>query len=65
MYEIRSAQAGDVAGILEVNRQAFGRPDEAELVARLVEACPDAPSLVAVQDGEIVGHVMFTEVRLE
>ena len=61
MYTIRLEQAGDEAGIRLVNETAFGRPDEAYLVALLRERGKVVLSLVAVVGEEqIVGHVLFT-----
>ena len=47
-----------------VNELAFGREAEARLVDAL-RAVPGAFSLVAVTDGQIVGHIMFSPIRVE
>lgn len=57
---IRDERQADRPAIYEVEAAAFGRPDEAELVDVLREHESFAYSLVAEQDGEIVGHIMFT-----
>ena len=41
---------------------AFGQRTEANLVDALRSACSDVVSLVAVSDGQIVGHILFTPV---
>jgi len=41
---------------------AFGQTTEANLVDALRSTCPDVVSLVAVSDGQIVGHILFTPV---
>ncbi len=64
MIEIREEKAVDVAGIDKVNALAFGRRDEAELVARLRQNKKISLSLVAVRDGKVVGHALFTPMRI-
>jgi putative acetyltransferase len=46
-----------------VNERAFGRPGEAALVDAL--RGPDTISLVAARDDRIVGHILFSTVRIE
>lgn len=65
MITIRQEQPEDVAAIHAVNEQAFGRAAEAELVDRLRANGKAMLSLVAVQDGEIVGHILFSPVTIE
>jgi putative acetyltransferase len=61
---IRAERPEDISAVRQVNRLAFGEPDEAELVDKLRQACPDAVSLVAEEDG-IVGHILFTPVVVQ
>lgn len=64
---IRPQQPADDAGVFAVNERAFGRPDEARLVEKLRQA-PDAIpelSLVALVDGQVVGHILFSLVTLD
>lgn len=65
MEQIRPETAGDLAAIREVHRQAFGRPDEAELVDALRAGHHLRLSLVLEREGEILGHVAFSEVAIE
>src|SRR3546814_2822559 len=59
---IRYAKPADHAAIAAVNAAAFGRPDEAELVARL-RADEDAMfELVAQEAGDVVGHILFSRL---
>lgn len=64
--EIRDERTGDHEAVRDVQRQAFGRDGQ---VARLVDALrrddPQAVSLVAVEAGTVVGHVMFTRALLD
>lgn len=63
---IREERADDAAGVRETIESAFGRPDEADLVDRLRARAGIIAALVACDDGgRIVGHALFSEVRVE
>ncbi len=62
---IRQETPIDVLAVYSVNEQAFGRPDEANLVDRLRANGKIMLSLVAVVNGRIVGHVLFSPMTLE
>jgi putative acetyltransferase len=62
---IRDEQPGDERAIFAVNEAAFGQADEAALVDALRRSGATVVSLVAEIDGEIVGHIFFSEVTLE
>lgn len=62
MIDIRFEAPRDILRVHDINEKAFGQPVEADLVDRLRRFCPDALSLVAEEDGLIVGHIMFTPV---
>jgi len=64
MVTIREEQPGDEAGIHQVNALAFGRAAEAELVDALRASGGITLSLVADERGAIVGHVLFSPVRI-
>ncbi|MFZ0544198.1 MAG: hypothetical protein WAM60_02085 [Candidatus Promineifilaceae bacterium] len=64
-FLVRVEGAEDREAIWEVNEQAFGRPDEADLVNNLREAEAITLSLVGELDGLIIGHVLFSPVVLE
>lgn len=59
---IRAATHADTDALLEVEREAFGGPDEAALVVALMAGNAFLPtlSLIAEEDGQVVGHVLFT-----
>ena len=59
---IRPAEPADRAGIRDVELQAFGQPAEADLVEALVAAGDVVLELVAMSEGEIVGHVLFSRL---
>jgi putative acetyltransferase len=63
---VRPELAGDYEAIARVVEAAFGRAEEARLVERIRASEQNVPelSLVAEEDGAIVGHVMFSYVTL-
>ncbi len=65
MICIREETPEDHEAIREVNRLAFGGDDEARLVDRLREEGLVVASLVAVEDGLVVGHILFSELPVE
>jgi putative acetyltransferase len=62
MIYIRLETPRDISRVHDINEKAFGQSLEADLVDRLRRSCPDALSLVAEEDGLILGHIMFTPV---
>jgi putative acetyltransferase len=62
---IRDERPSDHAAIASLHRAAFGGHFEAKLVDALRHAGLVLVSLVAVQDEQIVGHVMLSALRLE
>ncbi|MCC6313408.1 MAG: N-acetyltransferase [Thermomicrobiales bacterium] len=63
--EIRPVERGDAAAVRAVQELAFGGPGEALLVERLQAAGADPVSLVAVDEGRVVGHALFSPVELD
>jgi putative acetyltransferase len=61
---IRAERPGDADGIRDTNALAFGEPLEARLVDAL-RGAPGSLSLVAIDDGRVVGHIFFTPVTIE
>jgi putative acetyltransferase len=66
MLSIRPETPADVAGVHEVNRRAFERPNEASLVdaIRASDAFLPDLSLVADDGGRVVGHVLFSRIGI-
>ena len=62
--EIRLERAEDHAAVGEVNRLAFGREDEVRLVEALRAGGHARLSLVAEDEGRIVGHILFSELPI-
>lgn len=69
MICIREEKSEDIEEIRKLNEktfmQTFGQAPEASLVDRLRENCPSILSLVAVQDDQVVGHIVFSPVKIE
>ena len=65
MIEIREERPGDQEAIRLVNEAAFGQASEADIVDKLRVAREDFLSFVAIDQGTIVGHVLFTPVSIE
>ena len=66
--EIRAERPKDYDAVHRLHEAAFGQPDEAELVDALRAAGDHVPELclVAVDgDGPVVGHIFFSEARLD
>jgi len=63
---LRQARSEDRDEILKVHEAAFGRAAEAKLVETLLNDGADIRelSLVAMRDGKIVGHILYTEVQI-
>ena len=63
---VRPARAADLEELLAVHRAAFGRREEADMAAAIVESgqFPPELSLAAVADDRIVGHVISSWVGL-
>jgi putative acetyltransferase len=67
MITIRPETAEDYAAIREVTLLAFGQEKEAQLVEDLrglLDFIPEL-SLVAVQGGQVVGHILFSPMAIE
>lgn len=64
MVTIREETPEDADAIRTVNVSAFGGLVEAGLVDTLRTNCPEMLSLVAVVDGRLVGHIMFTPATI-
>jgi putative acetyltransferase len=64
MPEIRAEQPSDADGIRALNIAAFVGEAEAKLVDLLRKRGRNIVSLVAVEDGQVVGQVLFTELSV-
>jgi putative acetyltransferase len=64
MIEIRDERPGDMDMIWEVNRQAFDQEQEGRIVDALRKQGGALLSLVAVANGIVVGHIMFSPLTV-
>ncbi len=65
MMSIRAATPRDREAIRRVEEHAFGQRAEAGLVDALVEAGDAVAELVAEEDGQVVGHILFSRLNVE
>jgi CheY-like chemotaxis protein len=65
MLIIRPETPQDIPLIYRVNQLAFARDNEADLVDRLRRENAITLSLVAVQDEQVVGHILITPVTVQ
>lgn len=61
---IRREKTDDIPAIRKVNLSAFKGPGEAQVVDLLRKSGETFVSIVAEINGQVVGHVLFTTVRL-
>jgi putative acetyltransferase len=63
---IRPEGPDDRQAVFDVNQAAFGRDEEARLVEALRRSPAFIPqlSLVAVGDSRVVGHILFTRIKV-
>ncbi|WP_315925889.1 N-acetyltransferase [Mesorhizobium sp. SP-1A] len=65
MMSIRAATPRDREAIRLVEEHAFGQHTEAGLVDALVSQGDAVVELVAVEDGQVVGHILFSRLYVE
>src|SRR5215210_5787332 len=65
--EIRQERNTDHVEVYEINQNAFGQDTEAKLVELLrhSEAFIPELSLVALLNNKIVGHILFTKIKIK
>ena len=65
MLTIRKETPEDAMAIRYVNEQAFGNACEADLIEKLRLRRGFILSLVAIQEEQVVGHILFSPVTIE
>src|SRR5688572_5828978 len=65
MFTVRPEKPEDVAAIRVVVERAFGRAVEADLVEALRRNGKAISSLVAEDNGRVVGHIFFSRVTVD
>jgi len=63
---VREELPADYDAVRRVHTLAFGQPQEARLVGSLRNTPDLSPivSLVAIREGEVVGHILFTPITI-
>lgn len=64
MVEIRQEQSDDIAAIRDLNRRAFGQEHEGKIVDALRANGGAQLSLVAVDQGRVVGHILYSPLQI-
>ena len=65
MTDVRQEEPGDIPGIHQVYEAVPDMSAEADLVDALRDDGAHVVSLVAVEHGRVVGHILFTPVEIE
>ena len=65
MIEIRNEEPTDRDTVRHLNLTAFDNGLEAALVDKLRTSCKGYLAFVAVEDGTVVGHILFTPVTVD
>lgn len=65
MIEIRKEEPQDMDAVRQLNLAAFDNGPEAALVDKLRASCKGYLAFVAVEDGSLVGHVLFTPATVD
>lgn len=63
LVTVRSLQPEDNDVVRQINIAAFNRSTEANIVEDVRAECAEALSLVAVNEGRVVGYILFSPVR--
>ena len=64
LIEIREEKPGDISAIHELNKLAFEQEQEANIVDELRSNGSARLSLVAVVEGRVVGHIMYSPITI-
>ena len=64
LIEIRGEHLGDAKAVRDVNRLAFGQDEEGNIVDALRSHGAALLSLVAIVDGQVVGHIMYSPLSV-
>jgi len=62
---IRRETRDDITDVHALHELAFGQPLEANIVDNLRNNCEGLLSLVAIEQGNVVGHILFSPAEIE
>jgi len=65
MLTVRPETIEDIPWVRILNECAFGQAVEADIIDKLRQACPEALSFVAEDEGRVVGHILLTPAAIE
>jgi len=65
MIKIRKESQKDIDVIRQINEQAFGQSQEANIIDKLRDNCCDLLSLVVLREDKLVGHILFSPAAIE
>lgn len=65
MSIIRREQPQDIPEIRQLHIRASGQEQEASIIDKLRKNCDSILSLVALSDGKVVGHILFSPAVIE
>lgn len=67
LLKVRAEAAEDISAIRKLNKKAFKGNDESKLIDAIRESDGFIPglSLAAEKDGKIVGHILFSPVKIK
>ena len=63
--EIREERGEDIAAIRDVNNRAFNQDHEGRIVDALRSSGAALLSLVAIAEGQVVGHIMYSPITVD
>src|SRR5262245_43093796 len=62
VIEVREEQPSDAAAVRDLNDRAFGQPLEGRIVDALRSNGAAMLSLVAIRDGCVAGHILYSPI---
>jgi len=65
MITIRPENKEDLSTIKNVNDEAFGQPEEGNVINEIRKSDSQILSLVAEIEGSIVGHIFYSEAKID
>ena len=63
--EVRDEYQGDIPAIRDLNKRAFEQDQEANIIDALRSNRAVMLSMVAISDGQVVGHIMYSPISID
>jgi putative acetyltransferase len=64
VIEIRPEEPHDTSSIRRVHREAFDSDQDANIVDALRTSDGTSPSLVAIENAEVIGHILYSSASI-